>query len=91
MDIYPSLTYRDLETALQDLAAAFGLETKVEARDGAVIRLATLTYGEGAILVQPELPDELHGAHAGRAWTSCESTTRMHITHVPSQAAGSRS
>lgn len=91
MDIDPSLTYRALETALHDLAAAFGLETKVEARDGAGIRLATLTYGEGAILVQPELPDELHGEHAGRAWTCERVDDPVHITHVPSQAAGSRS
>ncbi len=69
MDVYPSLTYRDLEAALEFLEKAFGLEPEVLGTDehGAV-RYAALRHGEGAILVQPDLPDQLHGSHLGQGW-----------------------
>jgi uncharacterized glyoxalase superfamily protein PhnB len=31
-------------------------------------RFASVAFGGGRLLVQPELPDELHGSHAGQGW-----------------------
>ncbi len=69
MDVYPSLTYRDVEAALAFLTEAFGLTVDEIGRDtqGAV-RSASLRYGNGRVLVQPDLPDELHGTHLGHGW-----------------------
>jgi uncharacterized glyoxalase superfamily protein PhnB len=69
MDVYPSLTYRDLEAALEFLEKAFGLEPEVLGTDeqGAV-RHAAVRHGEGLVLLQPDLPDELHGTHLGQGW-----------------------
>lgn len=68
MSVHPSLTYRDLDAAIEQLVAAFGLTVCVEERDGDPIRAASLHWGDGAVMVQPEMPEELHGAHAGRGW-----------------------
>ncbi len=69
VDIYPSLTYRDLEAALEFLEKAFGLEPEEPGTDehGAV-RHAVLRHGDGLVLLQPDLPDELHGSHIGQGW-----------------------
>jgi uncharacterized glyoxalase superfamily protein PhnB len=69
MDVYPSLTYRDLEAALEFLEKAFGLEPEVLGTDehGAV-RHAAVRHGEGLVLLQPDLPDQLHGTHLGQGW-----------------------
>lgn len=72
MDVYPALTYRDLEAAIDDLVAAFRFEVDVQGRDGEAIRAAALRHKSGAIMVQPELPAELHGEHAGKGWTYVE-------------------
>jgi uncharacterized glyoxalase superfamily protein PhnB len=70
MDVYPSLTYRDVEAALEFLQRAFGFEAEEMGRDGAgAVRYATLRHGEGRVLLQPDLPEELHGSHVGRGWT----------------------
>lgn len=69
MDVYPSLTYRDVDTALEFLIAAFGLETASVGRDdNGTVRWAELAHGEGRVLVQPDVPDQMHGSHLGRAW-----------------------
>jgi uncharacterized glyoxalase superfamily protein PhnB len=69
MDVYPSLTYRDLEAALEFLASSFGLRaTEVGRNEQGVIRHAVLRHGEGAVLLQPDLPEELHGTHLGQGW-----------------------
>lgn len=68
MDVHPSLTYRDIEVALSDLSEAFGLIVEVQERHYGQVRAATLSYGRGTIMVQPELPDDLHGEHAGHGW-----------------------
>jgi uncharacterized glyoxalase superfamily protein PhnB len=68
MSVYPSLTYRDVDAALDDLSVAFGFTVRVEDRDGDAIRAASLAWKHGAVMVQPELPEELHGEHAGRGW-----------------------
>ena len=69
MDIYPSLTYRDIEAALDQLETAFGLERVImDAGDGGRIRAAAVRHRGGMVMVQPELPGELHGAHAGQGW-----------------------
>lgn len=69
MDIYPSLTYRDVEAALTFLTEAFGLEIDDIVRDDAgAVRAASLRVGEGRVLVQPDLPEELHGSHLGQGW-----------------------
>jgi len=48
MDVYPSLTYRDLEAALEFLENAFGLEPEVLGTDEqGAIRHAALRHGEG--------------------------------------------
>lgn len=68
MSVHPSLTYRDLEPALEQLHAAFDLTVRVHVRNGDAIRAASLHWADGAVMVQPEDPDELHGPHAGQAW-----------------------
>ncbi len=69
VDVYPSLTYRDLEAAIEFLeqAVGFAVEDRVTGQQGA-LRLASARYGEGRVLLQPDLPDELHGSHVGQAW-----------------------
>lgn len=69
MDVYPSLTYRDLEAALDFLQRAFGLEAEDLGRDEhGALRHASVRHGEGLVLLQPDLPDELHGTHVGQGW-----------------------
>jgi uncharacterized glyoxalase superfamily protein PhnB len=69
MDIYPSLTYRDVEAALAFLTEAFGLEVDEIGRDASgAVRNASLRLGEGRVLVQRDLPEELHGSHLGQGW-----------------------
>lgn len=69
MDIYPSLTYRDVGTALAFLTEAFGLDVDELERDqSGAVRSASLGVGDGRVLVQPDLPDELHGSHLGQGW-----------------------
>ena len=38
-----------------------------ECKNGA-LRHAALRHGEGLVLLQPDLPDELHGTHVGHGW-----------------------
>src|SRR5262249_16679897 len=73
MNVYPSLTYRDPAAALEFLQKAFGFEPQVlgTAEDG-TIRYAALKHGAGAILVQPDLPDDLHGSHLRHGWLYCD-------------------
>ena len=69
MNVYPSLTYRDLAAALDFLEKAFGFEPEVLGTDeSGVIRYAALKHGVGRILLQPDLPDQLHGSHLGQGW-----------------------
>jgi uncharacterized glyoxalase superfamily protein PhnB len=73
MDVYPSLTYRDVEAALGFLETAFGLEPEDVGRDEqGAIRHAALRCGAGLVLVQPDLPAELHGSHLGQGWVYVE-------------------
>jgi len=69
MDVYPSLTYRDLEAALEFLEKAFGLVPEVLGTDEhGAIRHAAVRHGEGLVLLEPDLPDQLHGTHLGQGW-----------------------
>jgi uncharacterized glyoxalase superfamily protein PhnB len=69
VDVYPSLTYRDLEAALAFLQRAFGLTVEDRMTDDrGALRLAAARHGEGRVLLQPDLPDELHGSHVGEGW-----------------------
>ena|SRR6266568_402759 len=61
--VYPSLTYRDVGAALAWLAAAFGFEAQVLDEVTAVVR-----SGSGAVLIQTDRPEDLHGSHTGRGW-----------------------
>jgi hypothetical protein len=62
MDVYPSLTYRDLDAALVQLETAFGLEPLIQDRgDDGTVRAAAVRHAGGAVGVQPELPEDLHG------------------------------
>lgn len=62
MDVYPSLTYRDVEAALEFLETAFGLEPVSFDEEGAEeIRFAAVRHRDGMVMVQPELPEDLHG------------------------------
>ena len=69
MDIYPCLTYRDVEAALDQLEAAFGLASVVYERgeDGRV-ELAAVTHGQGLVTIQSDDPTALHGTHIGHGW-----------------------
>ena len=68
MDVYPSLTYRNVKAALHELQEAFGLEPVIFDAEGEEIRAAAVKYGRGMVMVQPELPADLHGKHAGQGW-----------------------
>lgn len=69
MDVYPSLTYRDVDDALNFLRDAFDLQVEeVECDATGAVRYANLKHGSGRVLVQPDLPDDLHGSHLGRGW-----------------------
>jgi uncharacterized glyoxalase superfamily protein PhnB len=73
LDVYPCLTYRDLNRALTWLKAVFGLDnhalrTPGTAPEQRVEHALLRTPGGGTILVEAERPDELHGPHAGRGW-----------------------
>jgi len=63
------LTYRDLEAAVVFLERAFGLELEeAVTAEGGKFRLVTMRHGDGRVLLQPDLPDELHGSHIGHGW-----------------------
>jgi uncharacterized glyoxalase superfamily protein PhnB len=69
VDVYPSLTCRDLEAAVVFLERAFGLEMdEAVTDDGGRLRLVTMRHGVGRVLLQPDLPGELHGSHIGHGW-----------------------
>jgi uncharacterized glyoxalase superfamily protein PhnB len=69
MDVYPALTYRDLGAALEFLERGFGLQPdEVGTDEHGAIRHAVLKHGEGRVLLQPDLPEELHGSHLGQGW-----------------------
>jgi uncharacterized glyoxalase superfamily protein PhnB len=61
--VYPSLTYRDVGAALTWLAEAFGFETQVLDEASAIVR-----SGSGAVLIQTDRPEDLHGSHTGHGW-----------------------
>ncbi len=69
MDVYPSLTYRDVAAALTWLENCFGLESRVfgEAGTGRIDH-AALAHGQGLVLVESERPADLHGSHTGQGW-----------------------
>jgi uncharacterized glyoxalase superfamily protein PhnB len=69
MDVYPALTYRDVEAALVFLTTAFGLQVdELEHDEAGAVRSASLRVGEGRVLVQPDVPEELHGTHLRQGW-----------------------
>jgi uncharacterized glyoxalase superfamily protein PhnB len=72
MDVYPALTYRDVEAALALLSEAFGMTISDVGRDefGGIraASAASAVSGIGRVLVQPDLPAELHGTHLGHGW-----------------------
>ncbi len=69
MDVYPALTYVDVDAALTFLSEAFGMTISDVDRDElGEIRAASVVSGGGRILVQPDLPDEMHGTHLGNGW-----------------------
>jgi uncharacterized glyoxalase superfamily protein PhnB len=75
MDVYPSLTYRDVEAALEFLERAFGFDPEDVGRDNqGAIRHAALRHGQGLVLLQPDVPDELHGSHLGQGWVYVDVT-----------------
>ena len=79
MDVYPSLTYRDVEAALAFLEAAFGLEPVVLDEDGQPLELRDLALGERGRLTPRS---SIAGAGTGRA-TSRAVTTFSHKTPAP--------
>ena len=69
MDVYPALTYRDVDAALALLTVAFGLEIDEPDRDDmGTVRSASVRAGEGRVLIQQDLPAELRGTHLGQGW-----------------------
>ncbi len=88
MDVSPSLTYTDLEAALAFLEQAFGFVREDVGSDSqGMVRYASLRYGRGLVLVQPDLPGELHGTHIGQGWVYVAvSNLDAHFEHA--RAAG---
>lgn len=73
MPLHPSLTYQDLDAAILFLRAAFGFDLVDSGVDPAGrIRFASLRYRDGLVLLQPDIPDELHGTHLGFGWVYVE-------------------
>jgi uncharacterized glyoxalase superfamily protein PhnB len=69
VDVYPTLTYRDVRAALDWLANAFGLEPRVfDGGSEDEVHHAALMHGEGMVLVESERPEDLHGSHSGQGW-----------------------
>jgi len=69
VDVYPSLTYRNLAAAIEFLTTAFSLTIgEVGHDESGALRYASLRYAQGRVLVQPDLPEELHGSHLGQGW-----------------------
>ncbi len=67
--MYPAVTYRDIEAALRFLSEAFGMAISDVQRDAdGRIRAASAVSGAGRVLMQPDLPDQLHGTHLGNGW-----------------------
>jgi uncharacterized glyoxalase superfamily protein PhnB len=89
VDVYPSLTYRDVPAALAWLERSFGLEPVVMGPrgGGGEVRFAAVRSGRGMVMVQPELPGDLHGEHAGRGWVYVV-VDDPDIHHARAQAAG---
>lgn len=65
MGVYASLTYRDVDAAIEHLERVFGF-VAVRFDDGT--GSAVLRHGDGMVVLQRERPEDLHGEHAGRAW-----------------------
>ncbi len=73
MTVYPSLTYEDVEAALEFLEKAFGFTREhVGTDERGAIRHAAVGCDEGFVLIQPDLPEELHGSHLGHGWVYVE-------------------
>lgn len=89
MDVYPSLTYRDVPAALAWLERSFGLEPVVmgprSGDDG--LRFSAVGSRRGMVMIQPERPDDLHGAHVGRGWVYVV-VDDPDIHHARAKAAG---
>jgi len=88
LNVHPSLTYDDVEAALKFLDDAFGLKREhVGTDERGAIRHAAVRCGEGLVLIQPDLPDEMHGSHLGQGWVYVEvADPDAHYAHA--QAAG---
>ncbi len=82
--MYPSLTYRDVGAALTWLAEAFGFETQVLDEVSAIVR-----SGSGAVLIQTDLPEDLHGSHIGRGWVYVVAHD-IDVHYARAEAAGAR-
>jgi uncharacterized glyoxalase superfamily protein PhnB len=68
-DVCASLTYRDVKAALSFLQSAFGLEPmEVVTDEHGAIRFASVSHADGVVLIQPDVPEELHGSHLGQGW-----------------------
>jgi uncharacterized glyoxalase superfamily protein PhnB len=73
MPVHPSLTYRDLESAVGFLHEAFGLDLVDSGEDASGrLRYASMRRTDGLVLLQPDLPEELHGTHIGQGWVYVE-------------------
>jgi uncharacterized glyoxalase superfamily protein PhnB len=76
VDVHPSLTYRDVEAALEWLETAFGLEPLIFDEAGAErVRFAAVRHGRGMVMVQPELPEDLYASER-RSRSQCRTDDR---------------
>jgi uncharacterized glyoxalase superfamily protein PhnB len=90
VDVYSSLTCRDLEGVVRFLERAFGLlvDERIEDDRGA-LRVATVGLGDGRVLLQADLPDELHGSHVGQGWVYV-AVADLHAHFRRAKAAGAK-
>lgn len=91
MDVYPSLTYHDVDAALEFLTTAFGLETISAWRDDdGTVQWTELAHGPGVCSCSPTFPTTgtpPTSAEDGSTWPSPIATV---TTSAPESAWSAR-
>ncbi len=90
MGVFASVTYQDVEAALIFLEKAFGFIRQDVGRDeNGSVRHAVMRIGDGVVLIQPDLPHELHGTHLGHGWAYVD-VENLDVHYRQAEAAGAQ-